>query len=337
MLRDRLLQFVGPWFTGQDRRLTMVTTADHRYTFRSMIAPLAARGVTLADMPYERLLRLPRVGGGTWIFSDFDRLSPVELEAAGKIWRRLLRAGLPVFNDPRQFRPRHALLAHLKRARLNRISVWWPATGEKPVSFPVLLRSIAAHRGPIGDLCNDPREAEVALVAAVKAGYALADLVFVAFAAEPDAAGLWQKHAAFCVGDRIVRANTVNDTTWLAKHGANGVATAEIYAGELAEMTDYPHAAHVRRIFNAARITFGRIDFGIVDGQHAIYEINTNPYIPTPKIHPDPSRTRTLALMETQLADALAAVAVPPSGLRVDLRSAFARTAGRGGGGPRRP
>jgi hypothetical protein len=336
MFNSFVKRHLKPQSPRYDRRVTIAITADHAYTVKTMPAALAARGVEFVVMPYENLFRLPRIGGGAWIFTDFDRLSPTELECAGIIYHNLARAGLPVLNDPRLFRPRHALLAHLERAGMNRISVWWPATGEMPDRFPVLLRSIAGHRGPIGDLCHDPQTAATAVDDAIKAGYVLADLVFLSFAAEPDATGLWQKHAAFRVGDRIVRANTVNDTTWMAKHGAQGAATAKYYERELAEMTDYPHSDYVRRVFDAAGMTYGRVDFGIVGGQPEVYEINSNPNIPEPKPHPDPSRARTLALLEERMADALSDFAISASDVDIDLRTAFRRTKTNDNGDPRR-
>ena len=309
------------------RRLTYVTTADHGYTFASLIPALAQRGVAARGLSWERLMRSPRAAAGAFVLTDFDRLSPTEHEVAGLIAARLRDAGLPVLNDPRQFRPRHAFLATLRSAGLNTIPVWQPAAAEWPDRFPVLLRTIAAHRGPIGDLIDTADAARSALTQALAQGLTLADLVFVGFAAEPTPDGLWQKHAAFRVGDRIIRANTVNEASWSAKQGTRGAAPAAFYAAELAEMTDYPHAAHVRAVFDHAGMEFGRMDFGIVGGRIETYEINTNPYLPAPRPHPDPARTLTMQVMQDQLADAMAALPPAPGGGYVSLAGLFPRGA----------
>jgi hypothetical protein len=308
-------------------RLVYVTTADHAYTFASLVRPLYDRGIRLSGLSWERLFRLRRAPAAAWVLTDFDRLSPVELEAATLIARRLMAAGHPVLNDPGQFRPRHALLGALRAAGVNRTAVWWPAAGEWPDRFPVILRTIAAHRGPLGDLLPDTDHARAGLAAALAHGLPLADLVFVAFDAAPTADGLWQKHAAFRIGPAIVRANTVNAPTWAAKSGQRGLAPPAVYAAELAEMADYPHAATVRAVFDAAGLTYGRLDFGLVEGRLATYEINTNPFISTEAAHPDPARRQTLLAMADGLVGALAAHArAAPPGRPAPLHDITPRT-----------
>lgn len=308
------------------RRLTYVSTADHGYTFASLLPALESRGIAARGLSWERLMRARSAAAGAWVLTDFDRLSPTEQEVAGLIAARLRDAGLPLLNDPRQFRPRHALLADLRAAGLNTIPVWTPAAGEWPERFPVLERTIAAHRGPFGTLIDTSDAVDIALGQAMAAGHVLADLIFVGFAAEATVEGLWQKHAAFRIGSRIIRANTVSQGSWAAKEGTRGAAPAAFYGDELAEMTDYPHADHVRAVFDHAGLEFGRMDFGIVADRIETYEINTNPFFPAPRPHPDPSRMRTMQLMQDQLADALAAVTPPAGGQGVNLSGLFPRS-----------
>ena len=40
-----------------------------------------------------------------------------------------------------------------------------------------------------------------------------------------------------------------------------------------------PHEAWIREIFRLARIDYGRIDYGMLDGKPQVWEINTNPTI----------------------------------------------------------
>src|SRR5690606_12478798 len=121
--------------------------------------------------------------------------------------------------------------------------------------------------------------AKGALEAALLAGYPVRDLLFVEYAAETDPeTGGFQKHSAFKIGDRIIRANTVNDKSWMAKNGTRGMATPAQYREERLEMDAYPHEEFVRRVFDAAGLDFGRIDFGIVEGRPQAYEVNSNPY-----------------------------------------------------------
>ena len=46
-----------------------------------------------------------------------------------------------------------------------------------------------------------------------------------------------------------------------------------------------PHAREIARIFELARIDFGRIDYGLLDGRPQVWEINTNPTMRTVTWH----------------------------------------------------
>lgn len=153
-------------------------------------------------------------------------------------------------------------------------------------------------------------------MAACATGFALADLVLIEHVDTwaPDV-GAYQKHAAFCIGGHILRANSVNDQTWVAKYGAPNAATPEYYAQERAEMTDYPQAGHMARVAQEAGLEWGRIDFGIVDGAPQVFEVNTNPAIGFSNDHPDANRRETMALMRQGLVAALGALARPNKGM----------------------
>jgi hypothetical protein len=319
-----------------EKLLVFVNTADHASTVRSQTPVLRRRGVRLVILSWEVLFQLDQVPVAGWILSDFDRLGPSELEAAGAIAARLRAAGCQVLNDPLLFRPRHMLLRALRAAGLNPVGTWQPGAGEWPDRWPVFLRTIAAHRGAASDLLPDRAAAEAAVRAALANGQTLADLLLVEFAAAETPDGLWQKHAAFCVGDRIVRANTVNDAGWMAKQGTQGLAPDAVYAQERSAMLDFPHARQVKAVFDAAGIAFGRMDYGLLHGQIVTYEINTNPFLPKPKPHPNPDRTETMRLMRQGLADALAPLGQSPGDRLADLREAFQPSRHTEGPRPRR-
>ena len=327
--------FDDPAFGGAPR-LIYVHTADHAYTFAKLAARLRDTGVAAFRVNAERLLRSDALPRASYILTDFDRMSPTEVEVTGRIHDALRKAGLPVLNDPRRFRPRHALLRSLHRAGLNRFTCHLPALDEVPDRFPVFLRSIAGHRGVISPLLQTAQDCADAVEEAIAAGYALADLVLIEFAAAPLAGTyVYQKHAAFRIGDAILRANTVNDTQWVAKHGTPGSATDAFYAAELAEMSDYPHAEHLMRAFDLAGVGYGRVDFGIVDGAPQIYEINTNPTTAIRIEHDNPDRLQTLQLLQDNLITHLTNFASHQDGPPVDIADVCDRSL-RINGAPRR-
>ena len=301
------------------RRLIYVCSRDHAYTFGDLPKQLREHGVSACVLSYETLWGCRLLPRGTYVMTDFDRLSPSEHEIAGHLYDHLRDAGLPVLNNPRHYRPRDSLLKLLHAEGLNGFTCYLPCAGERPRRFPVFLRTIAAHRGTLSELLHDQASADAALFEAIDRGFLLRDLVFVEYAAEPQAdTGSFQKHAAFRVGPHIVRANTVNDAGWMAKTGTEGIASAEQYVVERAEMDDYPHRHFAMQVFELAGLEFGRLDFGIVAGRPQAYEINTNPMMQLSLAHPNLIRRETLGLVRSRLASAFADMTQPVS--RLPLR-----------------
>ncbi|OYT99525.1 MAG: hypothetical protein CFE40_06725 [Burkholderiales bacterium PBB1] len=301
------------------RRLIYVCSRDHAYTFVGLPEQLRERGVTGRVLSYETLWSCRLLPRGTYVMTDFDRLSPVEHEMAGRLHDHLQEAGLPVLNNPRHYRPRDSFLKMLHAEGLNGFTCYLPSAGERPQRYPVFLRTIAAHRGTLSDLLHDQVAADTALLQAIDHGYLLRDLIFVEYAAEPQPdTGSFQKHAAFRVGPHIIRANTVNDAGWVAKNGTEGLASAEQYLAERAEMDTYPHHDYVMKVFELAGLQFGRLDFGIVCGRPQAYEINTNPTMSLTLAHRNAIRSETMRLVRSRLASALADVTQPVS--RLPLR-----------------
>ncbi len=308
------------------RRLIYVTSQDHAYTFGDMAQQLLAHGVSASTLSYEKLWGCKWLPRGTYVLTDFDRLSPVENEAAGRLHDHLQAVGLPVLNNPRHFRPCDSLLKALHAEGLNGFTCCLPAAGEWPQRYPVFLRTVAAHRGTLSDLLHDRAAAEAALGQAMKQGHPVRDLMFIEYAAEPQPdTGSFQKHAAFRIGGHIVRANTVNDVSWMAKKGAKGVASQAQYDTERAEMDAYPHHDYVMQVFEFAGLQFGRLDFGIVAGRPQAYEINTNPTMALSQTHPNAVRAETMELVKSRLASALAHVAQPVSRWPVFVPNLFKR------------
>lgn len=287
------------------RRLVYVTTKDHPDTFADWLPVLALRGISVTMETWEQLLIARRVPRATYVLTDFDRLATSELEAAAKIYDLLRAHGARVYNDPRKFRPRAHLIKYLFHSGINSYTCHLPSTGEWPTRFPVFLRTMAAHRGVLGELLHDDAACRQALDEALQQGIPISDLAFVEFAASPTPPkGLFQKLSAFRVGEHVVRANTVNDSHWMAKIGVQGIASDEQYRQELKEMKDYPLRDFVRQVFDTAGVEFGRLDFGFSKGRHEIYEINTNPYMSVSHRHPNADRAESLRVMNEQLAAA---------------------------------
>lgn len=313
----------------------IVTTADHRYTLGDFPDRLAERGCHLEALAWEDVLTRRYLDGGTYVLTDFDRLSPSELLAAAAVYRRLKGAGLTVYNDPARMLRRDQLIARLRQGGLSSYHTWSPATGEMPDRYPVFLRAAAAHRGAISALLHDRAAAERRLNRAVEEGEALSDLIFIEYKGEAvDGTSHFQKHSAFRIGPNLFPANTVNQDRWQAKFGTAGLATDTQYHTELAEMESFPQRDHLAACFDATGIEFGRIDFGFANGKPEVWEINTNPSLQLTTEHQNADRVETMKIVQASIADALQAIATRPEGA-VDVADAFKRS-GNSGNRPRR-
>lgn len=302
-----------------------VATGQHLYTVRDLPMALEARGAVLRTWPWADMLKADTLPAGLWVLTDFDRLAAWWIEVAAQRAALLRAAGVPVLNDPGRFVHRAAFLRRMHRAGLNSFDCWCPALGEVPDRFPVFLRTILAHRGTLTDPLPDAGAAAAALQDALAAGHLLGNLVFIEYRAAPDAAGIFRKHAAFRVGDRIIPTLTVNDRGWHAKYGTMGAATDAQYAAERAGITASPHAAALRAAFDLAGATYGRADFGLVDGRVEVYEINTNPAVTALREHPNADRLEAARISHDLLAAALVALIRPgpPVIVPPDAPSAF--------------
>ena len=256
--------------------IVVVTTKPHRYTHTALAE--WCRPVVLQCFSYWKLFRRRALPYATYIFTDFDRLSPWELELAAKAFRALEKAGCRVLNDPGRFRRRHAFLQLMYRRKINHFRSWSPELDEIPERFPAFLRTQAAHRGVLAGLLHTPEEAQQALQEALATGHPLSDLHFVEYAAEPTDTGIFRKLAAYRIGDAIVPALSVHSLDWIAKYGA-AVAEPRQYEEERDLLRQSPYEQHLMSAFEAAGIDYGRADFGLVGGQPQIYEINTNPMV----------------------------------------------------------
>jgi hypothetical protein len=255
---------------------------------------------------YDALFRARTLPRATWVFTDFDRLSAWELELAAHVCRELERDGMRVLNDPAQAVGRFDLLMSLRLAGRNRFSVWRAVNWAAADRFPVFLRTEAAHRGPLTDLIPDAQALAHAVQRALSEGYPLRDLMVVEYCAQPLPlpSGIFRKRAAFRVGDRLVNTLAVHDTSWAAKYGQLGVADELLYREELDSIGHCAHEAELMAAFDVARLTYGRVDYSLVDEQVQVYEINSNPTIGRTLEHPSALRLQSSAMAERLLVDA---------------------------------
>ena len=268
--------------------ILFVTSTDHRYTFRHVIPGMTGRGVARV-VTYDWLMRQRRLRASTMIFTDFDRLHGGELKAAAFVYRRAREAGIRVLNDPAKARQRFDLLRALHAAGLNGFRAYPALCEPRPSRFPVFVKSQTDHGQEFDMLIADQAELESHPCVASRM-MAIRCAIFWSSsspthrcARESTSAAPWYR-----IGDRYFAGNPVGEDSPFVKYGTLGLMADSDYAALAREMHDSPDVDHFRRVFEIARIEYGRADYGYDDGRIAVYEINTNPKIGTRL--PDPSR-----------------------------------------------
>lgn len=297
--------------------IVLLVRRAHRYTHRLMETDDKVEWRTLSYLRAFKSGKLPRA---TYIFGDLDRLGFWELELAGRLYNVLTGAGLRVLNNPALVYQRFSLLRRLERDGLNGFQVWRVEDGERPDRFPVFLRSMSAHRGQLSDLLHNPEQVEQAIQTALTQGIPRKELMLTEYCAEPVTEDLFRKLSIFRVGDRLITTTGVHERHWSAKNGEPGVATQALYDDEIDQIRTNRFAEHLKAVFEAAHIEYGRADFGLVNGIPQTYEINTNPTIARITQHSFPIRVEASSLYFERFRDALNAIDTPSGGKSIPVR-----------------
>lgn len=295
-----------------------VTTRRHAYTVRRLAAELGR--ARCRGWSYETLFRRRSLPGGVWIFTDHERLSAFELSLAAKAATLLERGGALVLNHPARVRGRHELLRALKEAGVNRFSAWRAETFPKPASFPVFIRSEFDHDSSSMTLIHDQQALDATLAGMESTGTPLAGRLVIEYAGEEVSPGVWQRFAAYRVGDSVIAHHNVVDFKWVAKDVKDKArllahpSYRRFIDNERDFVRNNRHESVLRRAFDLARIDYGRADFALVGGAPQIYEINTNPnHVSRAKLaretHPDRRETQLFA--EDRLRAAILALDAP--------------------------
>jgi hypothetical protein len=264
--------------------LYYVTRELHAYTIEDFLRCFRSYGVAppafIQPISYETLFALKRAPVGNYVFTDIDRLSSYEIDAASEIARAISTVpGAAVVNWPNRVLGRYALLRHLHEAGINSFDVWRLDEERTPTQYPVFIRREQDALGPESALLRNEDEYRAAVSELQDAGKGLAGRIAVQFRQQPDAQGLYRKYGAFCFRGQIVPQHLFLSRDWNVKR-----STVELSADMIAEEERYvfenPHAEALRAIFARAQIDFGRVDYAVVNDRIEVFEINTNPTFP---------------------------------------------------------
>lgn len=231
----------------------------------------------IRPLPYEHLFRAKSLQTGTYIFSDIERLSPDRAEIAAQVWKDLSEASktVRILNNPTYSMRRYELLRTLYERGSNKFNIYRITECRIPQRFPVFIRGENDHTGSISPLLQTPEELEDAIREIVNKGHSRENKVIIEFCDTSDEKGIFRKYSALIVGEKIIARHIFFSKNWMTKKP--DLLDEEVLLEEQQYIKKNPHEEQLREIFHLARISYGRIDYGISNGVIQVWEINTNP------------------------------------------------------------
>ncbi|WP_165615037.1 hypothetical protein [Yoonia tamlensis] len=261
--------------------ITVLVSEINRSPMRRLLKTAGHALPKIRVLTYTQVFRRFFVPAGCVIFTDFDLLSDFELDAACAIAASVENRGAPsrVLNDPRKAKERFALLSHLFETGQNTVEVTRLQSDQRPTRYPLFIRFENGCLRPDFEMISSASELDAAIIDLTNSGRTLRGRMTASFETATDADGLYRKYGAFRIGDYIVPQHILRSDKWIVKSRISSADDAFV-AEELAFVRDNPHRAALMKIFKAANIEFGRIDYTVRDGEIVVFEINMNPTFP---------------------------------------------------------
>lgn len=287
--------------------LYYVTRELHSYTIDRLLGSFAdswlPRPAFVEAVSYETLFALKRAPLGNYVFTDVDRLSGYEIDAAAEIAKSVARVvpSALISNPPHRVLNRYAMLRRLYESGINSFNVWRLDEERAPTAYPVFIRREQDAFGPESELLQNESEYRAAVAALQAAGKGLTGRIAVQYLPSADGDGMYRKYGAFCLRGRIVPQHLMIADSWIVKSGTRE-RKGDLSDEEERYARDNPHADALRRIFALAQIDFGRADYCMVDGRIEVFEINTNPTFPRARITQDRRMIRRKMVIEGLVA-----------------------------------
>ncbi|TPL03120.1 MULTISPECIES: hypothetical protein [unclassified Mesorhizobium] len=275
-------------------------------------------GDLLRIIPYEKIDRLGRTATGNFIFTDFERLSAAQLQAASQLHQSISAqdpAAL-LLNNPAKVPGRFDLLKRLEAAGLNAFDVHRLDDRHAIRRFPVFVRWESRHDPPLTGLLDSAGALDAAIAGLPPKIRRNPDLMIVEYGAVPSSDGRFRKYSAYKVGPTIYPQHCFINENWYIKFPSTRFTEAD-RAESRAYVAENPHASQIERAFDLAGIDYGRIDYGIVDGRVQTFEINSNPTVLARP--PNWDAAVNYSKYAEMHAHALRALLRPPSPVVLDL------------------
>ena len=197
------------------------------------------------------------------------------------LWKTLSAKGYLLFNHPVKSTRRFELLKLLYSLKINRFNVYRLNEDLSEIRYPVFLRKSDDHTGSQSDLINDSASLTSEVNKIKDFSTDIENWVITEFRDVRDQNGIFRKYGAFYINKTIIPRHLFFSRHWVQKE-ATEITEIDTAKEESEYLTNNPHEHALKDIFSIAGIDYGRIDYGINNGEIQVWEINTNPIIVTP-------------------------------------------------------
>ena len=265
---------------GIPKMITYFVTGDHRYTMDEYLDNWGDGWRSMIQIrAYSEFASLQWLPGGTYIFSDLERLTPALSRLVADVWAQLEAAGPSVrlLNHSLRALRRSDLLNTLHTAKRNDFNAYRLTDDRSKIRFPAFVRVANDHEGSRTGLLNTHEDIDANLRAAMCFGHDPRDLLIVEYLNAADADGIFHKYSAFRVGDQIVPRNLMFSRQWVLKKP--DLLDGDKISRQREFLETNPHATALLETFNLAHLEYGRCDYSVINGRLQVWEINSNPII----------------------------------------------------------
>jgi hypothetical protein len=197
------------------------------------------------------------------------------------------------------------LLSLLHAEGINPYNVYRADMLPRPQRFPVFVRPETAHAGAPPPLLHGQAELDRHLETLRENNVPLRGLLVVEYAAEPFAPGFWRRYRTINIGGRIQVARAACAQHWYVAGDGVRLRTNAILREEHAVVAENRFAAELRRVFELAKIEWGRADHATFNGRQIVYGIDTNPTIRASGAQRSTLRAQSAALARTAMVEGL--------------------------------
>ncbi|HTL28254.1 MAG TPA: hypothetical protein VL282_03495 [Tepidisphaeraceae bacterium] len=268
------------------------THHHHSYTIKSFLdgwGRSVRPHVTLRN--YDELRFSHRLAPGGYIFADLDRIDSANRKFVEAVGEQLAARDWPMLNRPSQIVYRVDLLKKARDAGLSRVAAYRVDQIPADLRYPAFVRIDDDHTGRLGPPCNDG----AALEESIKtfSDISRENLFVFEFADARGSDGVYRKYAVQNTNGTLTPRHIMFSHDWIVKY--TKLVDPHLLEEEEKFITQMPDwiAEQVRQIFTLAGTTYGRLDFGVIDGRVQPWEINLNPMLAKSPDQVDLGRLRT--------------------------------------------